>query len=95
MVIFHTTCFCLFCRGIYEVKWFIQLADLVLNDKMDDTLVEWKQKIEKAEKEIKAMKVKVKELKAALRKEIKECREVSHHDIFVYCCCYISVTGTE
>ena len=44
---------------------------------MDDTPVEWKQKIEKAEKELRAMKSKLKDLKAQLRSEIKECKDVS------------------
>lgn len=60
----------------YEVKWYTLLSDLELSDNMDDTPVEWKQKIEKAEREIKTMKSKVKEVKAQLRKEIKECKDV-------------------
>ena len=43
---------------------------------MDDTPVEWKQRVAKAEKEIQAMKSKLKDLKAQLRKSIKECKEV-------------------
>lgn len=72
-----------FSRGKYqyEVKWYIPLSDLELSDNMDDTPVEWKQKIEKAEKEIKVMKSKVKELKAQLRKEYKECKDVSKVDL--------------
>lgn len=53
------------------------MAYVQLSDSMDDTPVEWKQKVDKAEKEIKAMKSKVKDLKAQLRKEIKECKDVS------------------
>lgn len=44
---------------------------------MDDTPVEWKQKVIKAEKEIQTMKSKLRDLKAQLRKAIKECKDVS------------------
>lgn len=61
----------------YEVKWYIPLCDIELSDKMDDTPVEWKQKVIKAEKEIQTMKSKLRDLKAQLRKAIKECKDVS------------------
>ena len=71
------SCF-FYCRGKqhYEVKWFVPLWEVQLSDKMDDTPVEWKQRVAKAEKEIQAMKSKLKDLKAQLRKSIKECKEV-------------------
>jgi len=84
---------CRFRRGRYqyEVKWWVSLADIVLSDKMDDTPVEWKQKVDKAEKEIKVMKGRVKELKATLRREMKEIKDVSTRitgifRFFIDCC---------
>lgn len=64
-------------KQLYEVKWYIPLCDIELSDKMDDTPVEWKQKVIKAEKEIQTMKSKLRDLKAQLRKAIKECKDVS------------------
>ena len=76
----------LFNRGKqhYEVKWYVLLSDLQLSDKMDDTPVEWKQRAAKAEKEIQSMKAKLKELKAQLRREFKECKDVSFKSIVGY-----------
>lgn len=87
---FHIACENLFCgitklnfccRGKqqYDVKWFVPLSEVQLSDKMDDTPVEWKQRVAKAEKEIQAMKSKLKDLKAQLRKAIKECKEVNKY----------------
>lgn len=59
------------------------LSDLQLSEKMDDTPVEWKQRAAKAEKEIQMMKGKLKDNKAQLRRELKECKEVGCATIIV------------